>query len=132
MSSTIREGKPTGTVTWSDGSNFNGFALCGLKSMSGHADTDFTVGNAALANYLPRSNYTRLLIEEGQFNQVASLIYNADINPPGTYYVAWIYDSSGKQIAGPSTAFQVSSGTFTIPSLTLTVPTVGSAPTPNS
>lgn len=130
--SEIREGKPSaGSVTWSDGSNFNGYALCGLKSMTGYTDTQFTLANTGLAKQLPRSNFTKLLIVEGQYQQNAGLIYNADINPPGTYYVAWIYDNSGEQIAGPSSAFQVTSNPFTMPSFTLTVPTVGSNPTPN-
>lgn len=132
MASPIREGKPTGTVAWSNGSTFNGFALCGLKSMTGYSDTQFTLANSALNNALPKSNFTKLQIIEGQYSQACGLIYNADINPPGTYYVAWVYDNSGEQIAGPSDPFQVSTGTFTMPSFTLTVPSVGSNPTPNS
>lgn len=127
---TIREGKPSAsvTVTWSDGKNFNGFALCGLKDMSGHTATDFTDINGRV---LPRSNYTALLIRDGLYDQNAGLIYNADISPPNTQYVAWYYDTSGVQIAGPTSAFTVSSETVSIPSMTLTVPTVGSNPTPN-
>ena len=129
---TIREGKPTtGSVTWSDGSNFNGYALCGLKSMTGYSDTQFSlVGRKN--HWLPKSNYTQLPITEGQYVQNgAGLLYNADINPPGTYYVAWIYDNSGEQIAGPSDPFQVSTATFTMPTFTLAAPSVGSNPTPN-
>jgi hypothetical protein len=126
----IREGKPSisATVTWSDGTMFSGFALCGLKAMSGHTANEFTDINGRA---LPRSNFTQLLIRDGLYDQTAGLVYNADINPPNTQYVAWYYDVSGVQIAGPTTAFTVSSASVSIPTETLTVPTAGSNPTPD-
>lgn len=131
----IRVSYPTaGSVLWSDGSAFNGFALIGIKALvdgSSAAWPSISRGNSYVRRVLPQ--WVQLPIREGAFvGSPCGVPYNADINPPGSQYVAWYYDTNGKKIAGPTSAFIVSATTFSVPTATLTVPTVGSSPTPDS
>lgn len=132
MSSELRYGKPSGTIAWSDGTPFDGVAAIGIKSMVdglGATWPSTTLGNRSIRRTLPV--FAPINIVEGSFDPYAGVIYNEDLTPPGTQYVAWYYDTTGKQVAGPSTAFTVTASSFTIPTLTLTVPSVGSNPVPN-
>jgi hypothetical protein len=132
--SPIRVGYPLpSTVQWSDGANFNGYALIGIKEL---LDTSLVAwpsiarGNSSLRRTMPQ--FIQLPIQEGVFlANPCGVPYNADLTPPQSQYVAFYYDSNGKRVGGVTSAFTVSSGTFTVPSVTLTAPTVGSNPTPN-
>jgi hypothetical protein len=132
MASELRYGKPSGTVVWSDGSLFDGILAVGIKGMvdgGGAAWPSATLGNRSLHRTLPI--FAPIDIVEGVFDANAGVFYNEDLTPPGTQYVAWYYDSTGKQVAGPSAAFTVTASSFTVPALTLTVPSIGPNPVPN-
>jgi hypothetical protein len=126
------------TITWSNGAVFNGYIIVGIviptqNGMSITVWPQINYGNTAQQLYLPKG-FAKVPIVEGKLFSNAGLIYNIDINPPATQYVYYVYDSSNKQIAGPSSFFTVSSPTITLPSLTLVVPTqTGSvAPVPGN
>ena len=126
--SRFRMSKPTGTIAWSDGTLFTGFALVGIEK-------PVTWPSVALSDQMPRRTippFAPLPIRDGAFHDAVGVIYNADVTPPSQDYVAYFYDANGVQVAGPTSAFQVSSATFTIPAITLTPPGSGLAPIPDS
>ena len=124
-----RLSRPTGTISWSDGSDFNGYAWVGLSvPTSGGTTWDGVSFPGGLG--VPRAFI--LPIEEGEFHSQAKLYYNADLVPPVTQYKARFFDRNNVEItASAGTAFTVTASTFTIPSVTLTSPSAGSVPTPD-
>lgn len=87
-----------------------------------------------LAHVSPAPQYpiwTPIRIQDGVYSNTESVTYNGDLNPPNTQYVALYQDSSGKNVGSLSAAFTVSASTFSIPAVTLTVPTVGGNPSSN-
>ncbi len=132
MASELRYGKPSGTVLWSDGSSFDGMLGIGIKGMvdgGGAAWPSTVLGNRSIRRILPI--WAPIDIVEGQFDSNGGVFFNEDLTPPGTQYIASYFDTTGKLVAGPSTAFTVTATSFTVPALTLTVPIVGPNPTPN-
>lgn len=120
---------PSVSVTWDDGSALTGFLLIGLVLPTGYQLGYY----AATYPNVPIPTFLKVPINNGSFHTAESICYNADIEPPNTRYVAWYYDSTGQQIAGPSSLFTVSTATCTPPSLTLPTPAVGLIPpVPNS
>jgi hypothetical protein len=76
---------------------------------------------------------TRIPIVDGVARQTEKVFYNADIDPPNSRYVAWLYDRNMVQLTEPTIndTFAVSADTFTptvaapvIPTLGTTLPTV--------
>jgi len=120
------------TVQWSNGSNFDGFILVGLVPPTNVTDW----AEIGISGYYPPQRvpvFARVPIVDGKFDSTAGLFFNADLEPPNTRYVAWYYDITRRQIAGPSSQFQVTADPFTPPSLTLTAPSAGSTnPTPDT
>ena len=120
---------PSVSVTWDDGSALTGFLLVGLVLPTGYQLGYY----AATYPNVPIPTFLKVPINNGSFHAAESICYNADIEPPNSRYVAWYYDSTGQQIAGPTALFSVSSGTCTPPSLTLPTPAIGLIPpVPNS
>jgi len=116
-------------VQWSDGSNLTGFLLVGLVLPTGYTQGWY----ATTYPNVPVPTFLKVPINNGNFHPAEGITYNASIEPPNTRYVCWYYDSTGRQIAGPSGFFTVSTATCTPPSLTLTAPSSGSTlPVPNS
>lgn len=133
MPTSLRKGVPTGTVTWSDGTPFDGMLWIGLKSLvngSAVAWPTISLGNRASKRSVPI--WSPIPIAEGAYGTDFGVWYSADLTPHNSQYIAYYYDSNGVQIAGPSSAFSVSTPTFSVPALTLTVPSMGSNPTPDS
>ena len=132
--STVRIAKFTQsvTVTWSDGSLFNGFILVGVVAPVGSAvDWSYTTAGDTYPPYRI-CLWSRVPIQAGKYNNDLGLFYTTDINPPGAVYVAYYYDSTGRQIAGPSGTFTVTSTPVTPPLPTLTAPSgTGTLPVPN-
>lgn len=129
MPTTLRTGVPTGTITWSDGTPFDGTVGIGLKHLVDGSSVDWpsiSLGNSANRRPVPR--WTTIAINEGAFDAAAAVFYNADLTPPNSQYVARYADANGKLVSPLTSAFTVSSSTFTIPAVTLTLPTVGSDP----
>lgn len=115
---------------------FNGFVLIALippKIGAGTPWAQLDYGNLSPSIELPL--WQRIPIIDGQLNSSCGLFLNTDIVPPGSTYVAWYYDSTGTQVAGPTSQFTVTSvgsNSFTPPILTLTAPTTaGANPTPD-
>lgn len=116
-------------VQWSDGSNLTGFLLVGLVLPTGYTQGWY----ATTYPNVPVPTFLKVPINNGNFHPAEGITYNADIEPTNTRYVCWYYDSTGRQIAGPSGFFTVSTATCTPPALTLTAPSSGSVlPIPNS
>lgn len=122
-----RVGKPTGTITWSDGSLFNGFAVVGivLPTTGGSAYPEIQLEGNTSRFEIPI--WATIPIKDGAFHSQSGLWYNADINPPNTKYAIYYYDSAWVQIAGPASSsdfFLVASESFTPTTYTLNVPTL--------
>jgi len=125
-----RQGKfsQTPTLAWSTGETFEGYLLAVLVPP--------TVGGVNYANisvkgFQPQQrvpNFARVPIKAGKYHTEAALFYNEDLSPPNTRYVAYWYDSTDRQINGPSAQFTVTTDPFTPPTPTLTSPSVGAAP----
>lgn len=124
-----RLSRPTGTITWSDGSSFNGYAWVGLSVPTRDGvpwDTVRVKGGAVVPKVFI------LPILDGSFVATTALFWNADLVPGVTEYKARFFDVSNREITSAAgTAFTVTADTFSIPSVTLTVPTAGTVPTPD-
>lgn len=125
----------TTPVLWSDGSNFNGFAVIALvfPTASGVNWPELTIEPGTPRQRLPI--WHTVPIVDGVFNQALGLWYNTDINPPNTKYAIWYYDTANKLVAAPSSAsdFFTVTDTPVAPTVyTLTVPIAGTAvPSPS-
>jgi len=128
--STPRISKLSGTITWSDGSNFNGFATLGLvfPTSSGTAWPELTLEPHQPRQVIP--TWSTIPINDGEFNQALGVWFTADINPPNTKYCIYYFDTSGKRVGSPSTDadfFTVTADPTTPTTYTLTVPIAGTA-----
>ena len=120
----------TTVYKWSDGNNFNGFVLIALVYPVGY--TQIMYGNFSPSLAVPQ--FMRVPIINGQANTACGIFLNADLVPDTTQYVAWYYDTTNTQIAGPTVQFTVTTqGPFTPPILTLPVQSsLQPPPTPDS
>lgn len=116
-------GKPTNTLTWSDGSNFSGYIRIQISLPSGY-DQAFIISNL-IEQMIPLDMI--MPVTNGVIDNSCGVWYNSDLSPFGTTYTWSVYDSSFKKITGPSASFTVSSSTFSLPSLTIS--TITPAPT---
>ena len=98
-----RISKLSGTVTWEDGTLFNGFALVGLVFPNAGEDPwpALTIEPNSPRQEIP--TWTPVPITNGEFNSQVGVWFNADIDPPNTQYVIYYLDSSLKQVGVPST-----------------------------
>lgn len=120
------------TVSWSDGSEFNGYMLVGLSSpeLSSQTFPNVRYGNVGEpTETIPV--FVKIPIKHGQFNQTVGVFFNEDLSPPNTLYYAWMYTNTDFQVAGPSSSFSVTQDGWTPPSFSLGTPTSGDAPIPN-
>ncbi len=121
---------------WSDGSLFNGYLLVGvaLPTLSGTAFQAVHLGNG-IGSAEPVSQFTKIPIREGKYDFNSGLFYNADLTPPGSIYVCWLYTSNGqgklRQVSASINSFSVVSPTVTLALPSPTVPTTGSVPNPD-
>ena len=117
-------------VQWTDGSNFNGFLLVSVVLPSTGSYTSVFYSNSYPQVAVP--DFLVCPIVNGTFSANVGILWNADITPPNTKYISWYYDSTGRQVAGPSAVWTVTSSTASPPAATLTAPTAGTTPfTPN-
>lgn len=131
-------GKLTGTITWSDSSLFNGYAVVGLvlPTSSGTAWPELTLEPGSPRQRLPL--WSTIPIINGEFNQQIGLWYNEDIDPPNSKYAIYYYDSALRDpaVGVPvdfNDFFTISAATTTPPTYTLTAPIAGTVvPTPDS
>lgn len=123
---------PATTFAWTDGTPFTGFLLFALiPPIIG----DVVVSKFALGGVTPECRipqFTIIPITAGRIGEDGALLYNSDISPPGTEYVAFIYDVSKRLIEGPSTPFTVSTASFNVPTFLMLTPWLqGDTPTPD-
>jgi len=114
---------PSTNVLWSDGTTlFTGYYLFELRipSLGGTAWTSINVNTNVNGIQVPQ--FAMIPIVNGTPYAGLGLYYNADLTPPTTQYLAYLYDTSKRQVAGPSSTFTVSAATFTPPTLTPTIP----------
>lgn len=96
------------TITWADATPFNGFVLINLlipNAVSGTNWTEVDYGTLFPALSLPQMQIIPII--GGQYNGSCGLFLNADLVPPGSQYRVYVYDSTKRQIAGPSSNFSV-------------------------
>lgn len=128
---TPSKAKLSGSVIWSSGENFDGYALILLALPGTHAAV--SMDSTAPRCRIPTN--TVVPITDGAYNQHVELFYNSDIEPPNTQYAAYFYDLNWVRIAPSGTAdlFTISTNPHTLTAPTLTAPTAAtSAPLPGS
>lgn len=121
------------TFVWSDGTVFNGFYLMALvPPVIGGSDA----ARFALNTYAPECRIPQwavIPIKAGSLSQDVGILYNEDINPPGTKYAAYLYDVSKRMVDGPTSPFIVNTTTFNPSFSAPTAPsTSGTTPTPDT
>lgn len=121
------------TISWSDGSNFSGYAYIGLIYPTyGSADNALSEEVRLFSPPCRVPNRIPAPVKDGKVNGAIGLYFNADLGPPNSRYAYYLYDTTGRQVAGPSSYFTVSSDPVTLPTLTPTAPSVGTdIPAPN-
>lgn len=121
------------SITWSNGDNFSGYAYIGLVDPTYGVSDDATSEEVRL--YSPPCqvpNRIPIPIKDGKCNGSLGLWFNADLGPPNSRYAWYLYDTTKRQLAGPSSYFTVTADPVTLPTLTATVPSVGTnIPQPN-
>lgn len=120
------------TVVWSNGKKFDGYAWIGT--------TLPTTPEGFTAPYLWASQRRqdlpptcKVLIVNGVIDSSTQLFYNANLNPPGTQYVAYYFSQDNVLIApatGDAVPFTVTANPTTLTVPTLTAPSVFVAPEP--
>lgn len=128
---TPRTATLTGTVTWSDGTLFDGYLLIGIAlPTNGDGDWPYIAADGITPpQRLPQ--WIFIPIKQGVIDAATKLWYNADLNPPGTQYVAYWYDSLKRLVvSGVPTPFTISTASHAISLPTITVPNNGTVPTP--
>ena len=127
MATTPRIGKLTGTITWSDGSPFNGFAEICLVLPVTSANATWPKLSVQQSTPLEVPIWTRVPINGGLFEPSTGLWFNADLTPVGTKYAIYYYDLNGVLLGSPTGLFTISGELTTPPIYTLTVPQSGTA-----
>lgn len=117
----------TFSQTWSNGDNFDGYMLVGCVVPNGKPRCEL----GQYSGVVDVPIFTLFPITNGAFDQSTELLYTTDLTPPGAQYVAWLCDKSFQQIGSVSSGFTVSSTPWTPPTITATVPSTGTSPTPN-
>lgn len=129
--STPQKAKLAGTVLWSTGETYDGYALLLLALPGSYAAV-------SMDGTFPRARIptnTVVPITDGTYNQNVQLYFNSDIEPPNTQYAAYFYDLSWTRIAPSGTAalFTIATDPYTLVAPTLTAPTSATtAPLPGS
>lgn len=126
----------TGSVTWSDGSTFDGWLLLGLvlpENADGQWPTTVIAG-ATMPQRLPI--WTKIPIRAGAIDGQTTVLFNTSVEPPNSRYVAYWYDRNHRRIfpavATPPTPFSITTTPYAISLPTLTVPSNSSTlPTPS-
>lgn len=125
-----------GPVTWSDGSNFDGYLLLGIAPPTNSSGT--TWPNIALQDSVSRQKlplWTAVQIQDGKFNQNTTVFFSNNIQPRNCQYVAYWYDANWQRIypaiGTPPSFFTITSDPYLITVPTLSVPTLAvTVPTP--
>lgn len=97
-------------VTWHDGTLFDGFIWLGIVLPTVPA-YEFPWMIATL-RFQRIPQFIKIPIYNGAIDQTTQVFYSADINPPGTLYVAYWFSSDGTLItpaSGTATTFEVNS-----------------------
>lgn len=116
----------SGTVTWSDGTLFDGYVLLalGLPSNGDGVWPTAMIGGKYPATRIPV--WTVVPIIRGVFSPNTSIFFNSSIDPPGTKYGAYWYDINWRllfpAVGVPATGFTISVNPYAISIPTLTVP----------
>jgi hypothetical protein len=124
----VRRAKLTGTVNWSDGSPFNGYAWISINPPIGSTTwPSISLGDTLVKQEVPP--VFPIPIRNGQYADTARLFYTADMVPPNSRYAAYFSDLSRKRVdSGTPTLFTITSDPHTLTPPTLTLPTTPVTP----
>lgn len=122
------------TVVWSDGKKFDGYVWIGvtLPTTPAGFDAPYLWASQRRQDLPPKC---KVPIVNGVIDSTTQLFYNANMNPPGTQYVAYYFSQDDVLIApasGTATPFSVTASPHTLTVPTLTIPSTFVAPTPPS
>ena len=109
----------TDTISWSGGQEFDGFVILTLNLPTGY---DYAV----LRTISPRLRVpakTKIPVSTGVYDTNSSHVWRTDyLVPPGAYYTAAWYDSTGKLVASDATQRTITADSYTLDPPTLTEP----------
>lgn len=125
----VNRAKLSGTVTWSNGDLFNGFALFILQPPTASSIPWPQIWSQSTNTPTEIPLRTPIPINNGQFNNQAELIQNDSIDPPNTRYTVYYYDNTRKLVGSVTTPFAVNTNPYTPSVPTLTVPVAPVTPT---
>lgn len=111
--------KPTNTLTWSDASLFDGYVRITTSYPTGYEQA-FLISSQQ--EQMVPGDYI-FPVSDGVINNTLAVWKTSDLSPFGLQYVWYAYDSTFKQLAGPSASFTVTNDTFALPSLTISTVT---------
>lgn len=119
---------PSHEFLWSDDSPFDGYLIVGIVPPryipDGTEWASVAYGDSKVLISMPP--FYVIKITEGYADQISSVIYTSDLDPPNTEYVCWFMDINKKYLSlTASDRFIVTSETFTPPYDLLQVPIVG-------
>ena len=114
----------TGTVTYSNGTPIDGYALWLITYPAAYVPKQATIANQLVPQ--PICDHAKVRIQQGVYDQSARIYQNASIEPPNTKYTVYFYDNNDVQLGFTSTPFVVATSPYT---LNFTSPTIPTAPT---
>lgn len=111
--------KPTNTLSWNDGTLFDGYVRITTAYPLGYNQA-FLISK--YQEQMIPGDYV-LPVSDGVIDSNLSVWKTSEISPFGTQYAWYAYDTTFRQLAGPSASFTVTDDTFTLPSLTISTTT---------
>jgi hypothetical protein len=118
MAWNVAEVKTAASVTWSNGTPFDGYILFNLVLPTGY--TSPAKSDAFPPQKLP--TVIKIPIRAGVVNNRTKVPFTTAYLPPGVVYTSTWYDQQDNVISGPSASFSVTADPYTISVPTLTIP----------
>lgn len=107
-------------VTWSSGTNFDGYVLILLAMPTGYStQSAFIQGQNPV---MPIAKRWRFWISDGNIDQGSTIPYSVSIEPPNTAYAVYWYDLNDNLIAGPTSLVTIGASPYVLTVPTLTAP----------
>lgn len=109
------------TVTWSDGTPFDGYVLLSVVPPSGYSQQ----GKSSFFPIQKLPGAIKVPIRNGVINNTTKIPWTNAYDPPGCAYLATWYDPFDNVISGPIGPFTVTADPYTVSVPTLTTPVGG-------
>lgn len=122
---TEQKAELTGTITYSDSSNFTGWLLLGLVPPLRGATPYTTFYKKYTKERVKLPQWITFPVRDGEILANAKIRFNSSIEPPNTKYAAFFVDYEGNTLA-TSTVFSVEATPYELVEPSFSIPTAGS------